>query len=98
MNVRDIVKKHNKSCNNAKILAQRIYDDLKQLGYKDEDLIDAYREMYNLSLSTYELECLTSKRLVSSNNGWKLEDIEHINENLNPFDTMVDKAVRSMKG
>lgn len=98
MNGKDIVRKHNKSCNNARILAQRIYNDLRQLDYTDKDLIDVYCEMYHLSLSTYELECLTSKRLISSNSGWKLENVSHINENLNPFNDILDNAIRSMEG
>ena len=98
MNVKDIVRKHNKSCNNAKIFAQRIYDDLKRVNYTDEDLIIVYSEMYHLSLSTYELECLTNKRLISSSDGWKLERVNHINENLNPFDTILGNAIRCMEG
>lgn len=98
MNGKDIVRKHNKSCNNARILAQRIYDDLRQLGYTDESLIDVYHEMYHLSLSTYELECLTNKRLVSSSDGWKLEGVNYINENLNPFNTILGNVIRSMEG
>ena len=98
MNGKDIVRKHNKSCNNARILAQRIYDDLRQLDYTDKDLIDVYCEMYHLSLSTYELECLTSKRLISSSSGWKLEGVNHINENSNPFNTILDNAIRDMEG
>ena len=71
--VRDCNSKYNK----VKSLATALYDKWTNLGSTDKDLIGIYNAMYAASLSVYELECLTNKRLVMSTQGYSLEDCSH---------------------
>ena len=78
--VKEIVRKYKNSCN-AKDFAEKVYRDLKKINYTDEDLIEVYKEMYTCSLSSYELECLTKKKLcMDGNGGWNLVDVDHTND------------------
>lgn len=74
---KEIVRKYKNSCN-AKTFAEKVYRDLKKINYTDEDLIEVYKEMYTCSLSSYELECLTKKRMCMDGDGvYKLVDVDH---------------------
>ena len=77
---KSIVCRHKDSCNNVKVLASRIYEDLKAINYTDEDLIAVYKDMTLYSLSTYELERLTKKQMFSTPEGYVLEDIDRDKE------------------
>ena len=74
---KEIVRKYKNSCN-AKTFAEKVYRDLKKIKYTDKDLIEVYKEMDACSLSSYELERLTKKRMYMDWDGvYKLVDVDH---------------------
>ena len=72
-----LVRDCNSKSSNAKSLAIDLYNRWINLGSTDKDLIGIYAAMYVVSLSVYELECLTKKRLVMTEQGYSLEDCVH---------------------
>lgn len=72
-----LVNACNSKSNNAKKLAQTLYDEWLNLGRGEEHLIGIYKAMSVATLSTYELEILTKKRLIMDENGYNLEDCYH---------------------
>lgn len=75
---KEIVRKYKNSCN-AKTFAEKVYRDLQKIKYTDADLIEVYKEMYTCSLSPYELECLTKKKMCMDGDGeYKLVDVDHM--------------------
>lgn len=84
-----LVNECNSKSNDAKKLAQTLYDKWLNLGRGEEHLIGIYKALSATALSTYELESLTKKRLIMNVNGYSLKDCF--------YDSMVtmdsDKAV-----
>ena len=72
-----LVNECNTKSNNAKKLAQTLYDKWLNLGRGEEHLIGIYKAMSVITLSTYELERLTKKRLVMDVNGYSLIDCSY---------------------
>lgn len=64
-----IVRACNAKNNNSETLAKALYNEWVTLGKEEKHLIGIYREMVTMTLSTYELEVLTSKRLVMDKDG-----------------------------
>lgn len=63
----------NQSGNNARKLADALYKEYVALGANDDNLIGIYTAMQLQSLSTYELEKLTHKKMYRDGRGWYLE-------------------------
>lgn len=72
-----LVNDCNAKSNNAKKLAQTLYNEWLNLGRDKEHLIGIYKAMSVATLSTYELESLTKKRLIMDENGYSLEDCSY---------------------
>ena len=72
-----LVRDCNSKSNNAKSLAIALYTKWINLGSTDKDLIGIYKAMSVATLSTYELEILTKKRLIVDENSYNLEDCYH---------------------
>lgn len=77
MDYQKLVRDCNSKSNNAKSLATALYNKWVNLGSIDKDLIGIYKAMYVVSLSVYELECLTKKRMVITKQDYILEDCSH---------------------
>lgn len=90
-----LVRDCNSKSNNAKSLATALYNKWLKLGSIDKDLIGIYKAMSLATLSTYELEYLTKKRLVMTEQGYILEDCVHGTTVTIQSDTDTDHCVKN---
>lgn len=72
MTTKRLVATHVNSHRTDQDIAERIYGGLIKLGCRDCDLLEVYKELDIRHCSSYELEKLTGKRMVTNSSGEKV--------------------------